>query len=99
MHLIRPQVDVEQKNLAIICLGQSAGQSCCEGRGTRRIGKTGYPDQLGFMGQMMQLEIEADTVPDRFAKRPDEMVRIPWRQVLLVRTDSIRLHRSGSVFL
>ncbi len=55
------------------CRRQASGESGRAGSG----GETGYSNQLRLMGELIEFEVKANAIPERFAIGADEMMRVP----------------------
>ncbi len=81
MHVIRSEIDVDQQNLAFVGFGERGGETSRERGRPGALRETGHTDKLGFVGELMEIKIETDAIPDRLAIHPDKMTSVPRREI------------------
>src|SRR5581483_10010665 len=77
MHILRPKVHVNEKDLAVVRLRKRSSESGGQGRRSRVVGKSCNTDQLWFMRQVVKLEVQTEAVANCITVRPHEMTCFP----------------------
>src|SRR5712692_66909 len=92
MHLVRSEAYIDEQDFAIVGFRESGGQSRSESGCSRCFRKTSNRHKLRFMGQIVKLEVETQTVADRLRVRPKKVIKIPRRQICRNRFRNNRAH-------
>src|SRR5262249_15696711 len=90
VHLLGAQVHVNKKHLTVIHFRKRGSEPGSKGGRSPFLRNARNANQLGFMRQMIELEIKTEAITNCVTVRPDEMARLPWRQLGVVRSNNER---------
>src|SRR2546423_14112092 len=90
MNLIRTKPNIDKQDLSVVRFGQGGCQTSRQRRCTTRIRKTGNTYKFGFMSKVMKFEVKTQPIANRFRVGPNEMLRIPGRDLVPTTTNTSR---------